>query len=431
METDKLGVIEFTSTLNGDDSDQVLAILKKFVKTVRREKSEAFISDDGSDANDSDSDYLSDSDDDDENFSTRKTKKSKVETWKEDSKKYNVPFVGTSTRKGATGVVTRKQWPTGFLEAYLQSSPSAIEILGPDFQRLLSRGTKTLQFIFLEAMSELVSSNIDSEKISLMENIFDIDAESYYKADAISDSKYTKLVSIVMKDHLKTVFDILNEHAFNSTGHRLILASLNLFQNLSCSSLGTAREIARGLESKLKEGIIQRLCNYSVMKKKKSSPSEQEEERLKKISSRIQAAAISLAKSLLEYDDPLINGYISSIGGKQNKSKAGILFISIRNATNKFRKLAESNFVKIDDVKNDENSESTITTAQAEYEVRTLHCIRTLKEIYLADDKENKKAALSDKAKVRSFLFDKLLIYISHFALHYSLNILKELCLTI
>ena len=187
-------------------------------------------------AGDSPSRDSKDSDDDDENFSTRKTKKSKVETWKEDSKKYNVPFVGTSTRKGATGVVTRKQWPTGFLEAYLQSSPSAIEILGPDFQRLLSRGTKTLQFIFLEAMSELVSSNIDSEKISLMENIFDIDAESYYKADATSDSKYTKLVSIVMKDHLKTVFDILNEHAFNSTGHRLILASLNfhflMFRNL-------------------------------------------------------------------------------------------------------------------------------------------------------------------------------------------------------
>lgn len=167
-----IGASEFATALNnsggGDNSAVVLNALRRFAKTVRRQRrlalssSEHVVPADGPDelaseedliATDSDSELeeeeetdIDEIDDDDElvpmkggngtappkpsripNTQPAKKRYKRDEAWKEDSASYNVPFVGTAAFVQRDRVV-RGEWPTGLLQAYLAKSPLAVEL---------------------------------------------------------------------------------------------------------------------------------------------------------------------------------------------------------------------------------------------------------------------------------------------------------------
>ena len=161
-----LGVLEFTSALNGEDATLILKKLRHFVKVVRYERKVSLgVTDDGCDdvVVDDDDDgtggginqhhgdteeYGSDEDSlsslfnsnntDDEQHnpsaasaSSKRQKtnsgKSTTPSWQVDKNDYRVPFVGTSVAKGEVGRVVRGVWPSGFLEGECVDVLSGVE----------------------------------------------------------------------------------------------------------------------------------------------------------------------------------------------------------------------------------------------------------------------------------------------------------------
>jgi hypothetical protein len=166
-----LGVNEFIlalregCTTSHDTNDciqralQLHKVLQKFIRLVRLEKEYAlfsyvgkkFVFDEAKkqednlsneskveleeiniDENNEDGEF----DDDETSFgstvSQARPKKRKIkegEEWMQDIAGYNVPFVGTSINRGSTGELLKGQWPTGFLAAYLRTSPTAAELV--------------------------------------------------------------------------------------------------------------------------------------------------------------------------------------------------------------------------------------------------------------------------------------------------------------
>ena len=167
----ELGASEFASILNGSDPTAILNALVKFVKLVRRQRRQAF------------SDRPEESDDDDsssreeENDAEQASKRfRKDEQWKEDSANYAVPFVGTSLARGPSEPVTKGEWPTGFLKAYLAKSPAAVELTGDYLnpphspihktllKRKLGRTALKLQQVRWQAVAELATAGPDIQE---------------------------------------------------------------------------------------------------------------------------------------------------------------------------------------------------------------------------------------------------------------------------
>lgn len=126
-----LGVLEFTSALNGEDSLAILKKLRHFVHVVGYQRRIAL----GFSGNNGDIDVDHDGHDDDGDeddgsvcslfndveeplVKRRKVadKAGKIPTWQIDKNNYRVPFVGTSVSKGDVGSLVMGVWPTGFLE---------------------------------------------------------------------------------------------------------------------------------------------------------------------------------------------------------------------------------------------------------------------------------------------------------------------------
>lgn len=170
-----LGVLEFTSALNGDDPLQILQKLHHFVRVVQYERglvtnagdgttfgaADAKVGrsneNDGNESYDDDVSYISFDDDDDDdnpsssnkrqkllqstNSSTTSTTTAKVKhSWKLDKNNYNVPFIGTSVTKGETGTINLTSWPTGFMEVYRKNSPLGVELNKNEFISALPPG---------------------------------------------------------------------------------------------------------------------------------------------------------------------------------------------------------------------------------------------------------------------------------------------------
>eukprot|EP00985_Skeletonema_marinoi_P025056 scaffold17989_cov85-Skeletonema_marinoi.AAC.4 len=170
-----LGVLEFTSALNGEDPLQILQKLHQFVRVVEYERClvtgrssdvEDAIDDSVGDNDQSDDDndvsYISFDDDDEgdvDNPSSSTNKRQKLlqsttssstttttpkvkHSWKLDKNNYNVPFVGTSVTKGETGTINRNgtSWPTGFMEVYRRYSPLGMELNKNEFISALPSG---------------------------------------------------------------------------------------------------------------------------------------------------------------------------------------------------------------------------------------------------------------------------------------------------
>ena len=366
---ERLGTLEFCTALNGDDPLHVISFLKRFVKTIQKDKKEAFSED--CDISTMGEDVIVEaSDDDDGLYSTEvqqpPTKKARVEAWKLDTKSYNVPFVGTSTYKGSCGVVEKGVWPTGFLEAYLNQSSKAIEILGSGgsakedlplvppngllHQILLKRkensgklmSTKIFE-LYIQAVGEIATCGIPlkklgfdvskSEKSNEHDNQVDnsdLTAKLEKKVEAKVVS-YEQLISTIMKDHLSILLNVLNNESTNSGRHsyKVIGAVLKTLANLAMTSVGTAREIVRELDNNLKEGVLQRIVaksfNLGSMKNNQEENSDGITLRLN-----VQVMLLRLASVLIECGDNFVVSFAISQGVKETKSKPGVAYLVIR-----------------------------------------------------------------------------------------------------
>lgn len=342
---DKLGTLEFCSALNGDDLDQVKDVLKKFVKTVKKERFEAF-SKFADQSPNSANDYRSNSSSDEESDLEPPTKRRNVEKWMLDKMDYKVPFVGTSTHKGSTGMIKHQCWPTGFLEAYLDQSPRAMELIGEEFQKLFMKGARSdLRINFLQAIGELLTCAIPVNKINSIENRATLKRKEgsipVEEFDKINPS-YRRIISIVMKEHSKLLFTILNDNAFSDSNHKLLLSTLTILRYLVKTSSEIAKEIVRGIEAHVKEGVLQKLASYNSSPKKIKDDADTQESNISKsraVSLKIQEAFLELAISLLEHNNNTIMSFISSAGTKESKSKAGVLYLGLRACLNQNKTL--------------------------------------------------------------------------------------------
>lgn len=119
-----LGVLEFTSALNGEDPILILKKLRHFVNVVGHQRRIAlgFADEDlGETEYSNDEGSICSLFNDSDEVSVKRQKVSdgkadKTPVWQMDKNNYQVPFVGTSVAKGEVGSVVVGTWPTGFLE---------------------------------------------------------------------------------------------------------------------------------------------------------------------------------------------------------------------------------------------------------------------------------------------------------------------------
>jgi hypothetical protein len=348
--SEKLGTLEFCTALNGENLDQVRIVLKRFVRTVREERNDAFSNLKNSSGSEDDysSDNLSYSSSEEED-QIRPRKRSKLEeSWKTDTKAYNVPFVGTSTHKGSTGVVKRECWPTGFLEAYLQQSPQAMELLGKDFKKTLASVNDkalNLRSLYLQAVAEVMTCAIPAQKVERMENrsVTSDGQSTLLHIDEVQPS-HQKIASNFMKEHSRELFTLLNDHAVGGSHHKLLTSVLTILRVLVETSVEIARDVARGIDTHLKDGVLQKIASFYCAKKKRkggSEPDTNDDIKREAIALKVQGAFLNLAISLLEYKDNSILSYISSAGMKESKMKAGILYLALRSGLSQGKKFVE------------------------------------------------------------------------------------------
>lgn len=176
--TPRLSVIEFCAVLNGSnndnnshDAEDLLQTLQQFVKVVRSQRRMALrhlsvVEEDNDQDNDDGDDDVIDhhelenpeelNEGDEQIKSTGSAAKAKRfkkdESWKEDTKSYQVPFVGTSQattiRQHDYGQVVEKTWPCGLLQAYLIKSPMMRELLVfDDISSSASNNSNTNSFL--------------------------------------------------------------------------------------------------------------------------------------------------------------------------------------------------------------------------------------------------------------------------------------------
>jgi len=397
-ENTKLGVLELCAALNGDDSEVALKCLRKFTATVRKERylalfshqydvgqqdpSHGIIVDQSEDDKildnmDTDSD---DEENNDDELSPPKKKKSKIdEEWKLDVKSYNVPFVGTKVSKGDTGTVVTNEWPTGFLSAYLQKSPNAIELAGSTvflppsgaFQKPLIRAgrhklSSNLYKAYLEALIELVTAEIpknilvnimriQSEKLSsksFSSLLLDDKTLSISSSDFNMESSHPMIISI-MKERLSEILQTLstqvsghsykgNNASRNDCGP-LAPTIFNLLTNLSYTSIKISRQIARAMTS-LKDGALNNTLRPSLKKTTKNlntgdQKDKNNEETTKstkimfnKDHERTRRSCLSLATALIQTNDSQTLNIVMSPGSKHQKTCPGIIYVVFRVA---------------------------------------------------------------------------------------------------
>ena len=367
---EKLGTLEFCTALNGDDPAAAISVLRRFVKTVRKERVEALSEDSPEETQ-----FCEDLDDDDDaSIASQQPlrKKAKVEDWKLDTKSYDVPFVGTSTYKGQTGTVQRGEWPTGFLKAYLEQSPHAMEILGKGsnegglplvpphgqhHEMLLKRQDSSgkdssvkLFCLYILALGEIVTCCTSPEvgkkeirKLTLRKSDLHNNRTKYsdqntakLEKNAEVKTSYQQIISTIMKEHLSILFNVLNIECTNSGRQSSILlaAILNTLGRLSSTSVGVAREISRRLDSDLKDGVLQRLAPSRFKNKKIAHNNNPEKESKREDSDlKTNAAYLSFASILLETGDSMTVSYAISPGMKETKVKPGIAFIALRRVS--------------------------------------------------------------------------------------------------
>ena len=332
---ENLRAAEFVVTLNGDNHEAILKVLKQFRRIVKKERRMALGLDD-EDYEDADS-----SDDEDEMNSpadansngppTKKYKKS--EEWKADTGSYHVPFVGTAVARGEQAQVVKGEWPTGLLKAYLDKSPLALELLNDDLapdgqihrSLLKKKKTKLSRAIckaHILAIAELLTVSIPKHKLQEIPL-----TESEDQADGM-DTHDVSFMKGFTKSHLPRLFNILNEETDRGRGKAgevggcdlLVAPTLKVLKHFTMISTSNARLVARYLDESLLDGVL-RICLRPLHNSKQASKTQSKPARTE---------ALLLATRLLNANDAAVNTYICTGGSKERKVKPGILFIALR-----------------------------------------------------------------------------------------------------
>lgn len=365
IKMEKLGTLEFCSALNGDDPIQAMNALKRFVQTVRRERVEALgVGKPSTEVSPEIEEPLSSDDDESVDTSESPSKRQKVEEWKYDTKSYNVPFVGTSTYKGTCGVVEKGKWPTGLLEAFLEQSPKAMEILGDGsnnkesalipphghlHESLLKQSSgkrlsSKLFILFIQALGEIATCGVPTiilkRQLNEVSDINEISDEYSAQTAKLENTdhvnlSYQRIISSIMKDHVVVLYNILNNEKSNTSSHShlLVEAVLSTLAGLASTSIGAVREIVRGLDSNLKDGVLQKLAPSKIKNKSSSNQngtSDKKQTDRKNTEVRASSAYIALASVMLESNDLVTLSHVISQGDKQTKARPGIAFIAVR-----------------------------------------------------------------------------------------------------
>jgi hypothetical protein len=341
-----LGASEFAATLNGDNPQAILSVLKRFARTVRKERRVALGGVDDEGNNDSDDESSSGEDEEEEKKEGElesedpETKKyKKTEEWKEDTRSYNVPFVGTSVAKGDWGKVVKGEWPTGLLKAYLQKSPIAVELTSDDLippeglhksllRKKKGKMSRIIYKFYLKALAELVTAAIPIPK--LQSEFFGIGTK-VESTDAVGDNRF---LLTILKNRVPDLCDLLKEETdkgrgklgvFGGCGPLAAVALKNL-EYIACTSVPNARLVARHLDEELSDGVL-RVMLRPLPPRKESKDDDQEQLPQSKYA---RLGALSLARVLVQAQDGAVATYICAAGNRERKVKPGILYLALR-----------------------------------------------------------------------------------------------------
>ena len=330
----KLGALEFAAAVNGDDVRAVLSALRRFTKTIRRQRRQALLRNEHDDK----SFYDSCSEEEEVTKDEALTKKPrKLEAWMEDTEDFNVPFIGTSVAKGDTGTVVPGQWPTGLLQAYLKASPMAVELTSGDLippsghvhKRLLSHKTKhgnkashAIYKAYLQALAELITAHVP---ISVLQRDYGIETETQDQSTLTKDS----MISVILRERLVGIMALINQETGGGKAmdRALVGIALRILANLSATSLGAAREVTRALDGSLKDGILKSLL-------RPNKPEKDDETTDAGTNDNVRMECLRLATVLAEWQDAAITSYITTKGSRERKINAGILHIAVRLGLN-------------------------------------------------------------------------------------------------
>lgn len=335
----------------------LLRALQRFVRTVQRDRKMAAAEDcfehihcaDEDSEDDSLIDAVADS-------SAKRRRYKKDEVWKEDSAKYNVPFVGTAVASKGADPSIQGEWPTGLLKAYLTKSPLAIELtcdtLSPsgknsDVHKRLLRthtGNKELQRknrklseaiykAYLKALAELCTAAIPLDKSE--------------KDDGEEEPRF---VAELLTKRLPHLLNLLAVETNNGKGNSAIVGGcgplaapvIQILERLSLVSTRTARHVVRSLEQSLPDGVMHFLLMQRQPQRQilKSPQIEKEvgdgDEGGNTMTTKwfprgmARVAALQLAATLAEMDDSVVFSCISTTGVKERKIRPGMLFLSLQ-----------------------------------------------------------------------------------------------------
>ncbi|KAG7361701.1 nucleolar pre-ribosomal-associated protein 1 [Nitzschia inconspicua] len=357
----KLRATEFAATLNDDNPQAILRVLRQFVATVRHERllalDEKNYEDDSTSSGESeyDDDLSSESRDDGQEQNsemdppTKKYKKS--EQWKMDSASYHVPFVGTAVARGEAAPVRKGEWPTGLLKAYLEKSPLATELLNEDLRppngqihkgllrKHRGRLSRAISKAHLLALAELVTVAVPVDKISqkIVSNGSPLNVKKKEGTNAV-DPTWTRFLSTFVKEEMPWIFTTINEETGKGRGKMgereecgsLVVPALKILQNVALVSTTQARYISRHLDESLSDGVL-RVCLRSVhveqgddLAERPQNPSNRGSKKLSR------TEAIKLGTILMQSDDPVVSTYIGTSGRKERKIKPGLIYIALR-----------------------------------------------------------------------------------------------------
>eukprot|EP00934_Nitzschia_sp_Nitz4_P000527 Nitzschia sp. Nitz4//scaffold3_size479765//151860//159289//NITZ4_000065-RA/size479765-augustus-gene-0.16-mRNA-1//1//CDS//3329550653//527//frame0 len=338
-----LGASEFASTLNGVNPRAILDVLKRFSRTVQRQREIALDIEAANEVFAEDDSDESDDEADPEQPPAKKLKKS--EEWKKDTRDYHVPFVGTAVARGDTAQVVKGEWPTGLLRQYLEKSPMAIELTGDDWvpssnsqihKTLLRRKqlklSRAISKAYLQVISELVSAAVSIGRLRqfyLRGSSFDGDF-----GEASTSITLPFLTSLLNK-RLSGFFQLLSEETQNGRGKSgvyggcdtLVPPVLGILQQLSMTSTSNARLVCRYLHEDMGEGILKVLLRSPPPPKTNTQSVEKKNAIMTKPS---RDEALRLAAVLLGTNDPAALVYICSEGSRERKVKPGMLYMAFR-----------------------------------------------------------------------------------------------------
>jgi len=375
-----LGTLEFCAALNGDDPELVRVLLKKFIVLVRKERRQALVECESS-SKDEKEEYIryygeldtmgNNQTQQEEKYPSKK--KIKLESWKLDSKAYNVPFVGTSIQKGCKGSVVKNEWPTGFMKAYLEVSPSAQEIFQSmkyfapseelftmdSHRKRKFAQTFQLQLLYIQAFGEILTCSMPREQLLTMVHS---SSPSSWKAYVVNNSSHHSSIDTLptpydqipfmkgIRDKLSYLLRIINDITtsrieqeqvkkgkvphpdtsfLSEEQSQVAIAALITITHYASTSVHAARDVARGLNIMVRESVFVALMRSHSPRPNSRSLSAKAEIKRENTGS-CASACLHLAAVLLDAYDSVVFSLISNLANKERKIGPGLLYHVLR-----------------------------------------------------------------------------------------------------